>query len=512
MNKEWELLFEDYSSETKLKDIKKKAASSFEKYGVYPNSIQMSGSTVFFITKGRHEKSLVLFGSDEYFSMFDGEEKAVFGFSAKVCRLNNHNCVQMRKLFSYLNPESRGERRFSIGLGDRLGIASPGHIRLINQTDAFPILAQQSVRELNLTGRTFESVLDDACWGVFQEGYMKGFGADADHLKTHEEVRLGLSSGYSMITLDCSEYIDNKYFDMDEDELIVCYEKYPESYRNSVEAEYLNGPIEINRKITIEFSKAELMKTVLVYGPAIDFINSIYHDIIAPSKRNIDFEVSIDETSVPTTPEAHYFIGSELKNRAVKVVNMAPRFCGEFQKGIDYIGNVGDFEKQFIIHEKIAEYFGYRISVHSGSDKFTVFPVIGEHTKLNVHVKTAGTNWLEALRVISEKNPGLFRRIAKFAYENLNEAKKYYHIKANPDTVPDIDGMQDKELHQLLVLEDPRQVLHITYGLVLQEKNEDGSYAFRDEIYQTLHDYEDDYYNKLFRHIGKHLNRLGAIN
>lgn len=158
---------------------------------------------------------------------------------------------------------------------------------------------------------------------------------------------------------------------------------------------------------------------------------------------------------------------------------------------------------------KIAQNFGYKISVHSGSDKFSVFPIIGEKTGGRYHLKTAGTNWLEAVRVITVKDPALYRRMHKFALQKLDEAKKYYHISANPANIPDIEKLKDQELPSLMDKEDSRQVLHITYGLILLAKNPDGSTMFRDEIYSVLNKNENAYYDALQKHIGKHLTQLG---
>ena len=268
---------------------------------------------------------------------------------------------------------------------------------------------------------------------------------------------------------------------------------------------------EIGDEISVRFSKDELMKAILVYRKALDFINLVYKEVITKVPRRIDFEVSIDETSVPTSPEAHYYIAQELKKKKIHVDSMAPRFCGEFQKGIDYIGNLEEFEREFIIHSKIATHFGYRLSIHSGSDKLSVYPIISKYTDLNVHIKTAGTNWLEAVRLIATKNPSLYRKMHKFVCERLYEAKKYYHISAKPENIPNIDTMSDDELPKLMDKDDSRQVLHITYGLLLQEKDQCGDYAFRDEIYKTLREYENVYYEYLQKHIGKHLRELHVI-
>ncbi len=99
------------------------------------------------------------------------------------------------------------------------GFSFTRHLRLIKGLDIFPVLAQQSIRELNLTGRTYEDVLDATSVAVFQEGYTAGFGADGDHLKTPVEVQMALDKGFTMITLGCSEYIHNQVTSLPAEEI-----------------------------------------------------------------------------------------------------------------------------------------------------------------------------------------------------------------------------------------------------------------------------------------------------
>ena len=103
-------------------------------------------------------------------------------------------------------------------------------------------------------------------------------------------------------------------------------------------------------------------------------------EAIAEAKppRGAEIEVSVDETETPTSPAEHLFIGLELQRRGVNAVSVAPRFCGEFEKGIDYKGDLKLFESTLRQHVAIAQCCGpYKISVHSGSDKFKVYPILG---------------------------------------------------------------------------------------------------------------------------------------
>jgi hypothetical protein len=189
---------------------------------------------------------------------------------------------------------------------------------------------------------------------------------------------------------------------------------------------------------------------------------------------------------------------------------MAPRFCGEFQKGIDYIGDLSQFDKEIKIHAVIARHFGYKLSIHSGSDKFSVFPSIGRETRGIFHVKTAGTNWLEAMRAAAVIDPGLYREVHAYALSAFDEARKYYHVTTDLGKIPALDTLADEELPGLFSNNDARQLIHITYGLILNKKNPDGSFSFKDRLYKLWSDHEDVYAEALVKHIGKHLDLLGV--
>jgi tagaturonate epimerase len=479
-------------------------------YNVYPDSIYHYGGTYFFLASIGNIKKLVVYNGGGQFYGFKGTEVSHGNKSAVICDLNNDNCKLIRKIFTFTNPTPHRGVDITLGLGDRLGLASAGHIRLLKGKAVFPVLAQQSIRELNLTGRTYEDVLAAASWAVFQEGYTSGFGADGDHLKNPDEVKMAIDIGFTMITLDCSEHIDNTIASLSKQEIDSRYLQIAEETRHLLESKYLNKEFKLKSGHAIKFSYDEFEKYVLIYLKAIEYTIKIYDQYIKNCGRDIDFEMSIDETLTSTSPEAHYFVASELLAGGVEITSLAPRFCGEFQKGIDYIGDISEFKKEFNIHAEIAKTLGYKISIHSGSDKFSVFPIIGEMTEGKYHLKTAGTNWLEAVRIIAAKNPALYRKLHRFALEKLDEAKKYYHIGANAANIPNIEKLEDCELPGLMDLNDSRQVLHITYGLILLAKNPDGTFIFKDEIYSVLNEYEEDYYTVLYKHIGRHLHELGV--
>ncbi|MDI3548758.1 MAG: tagaturonate epimerase [Halanaerobiales bacterium] len=415
-----------------LKDLKTNGFEYFKKkaskYDIYKNSIQKRDNSLLFISKTKLGKDLIILNQSKIFDKFQGRVINRDGMILKIAPLNHENAEILREEFEFTNPVSFGKEQATFGLGDRLGIATPGHILTIKETEVKPIFAQQSVRELNLTDRTYQDVLDDVTWAVFQEGYTGGYGADGDHLKSAEEVNMALEAGYTMITLDCSEHINNDVNNLSIAEIDKSYDQLPAEETRILEDLYLNKSFQLGSGRKIAFERENFKKIVLIYNGMLKFTRDIYFNQIKSQNRGIDFEVSIDETSTPTTPQAHYFVAAELERAGVDFVSLAPRFCGEFQKGIDYIGSLEQFEDEFKVHAEIADHFGYKLSIHSGSDKFSVYPIIGKYTKGRVHVKTSGTNWLEAMRVVAEYAPGLYREIHSFSLKHFEEATRYYHV------------------------------------------------------------------------------------
>src|SRR5512136_2432401 len=112
----------------------------------------------------------------------------------KICDLSSQNAIFLMELFPFTKPVPLREHKITIGTGDRLGVANPGHIRAVQKYRVRPVLAQQSVRENTQTGRSFEEVVSDAAWAVFQENYQDGYGADGDHLKSLPEIKNALNA------------------------------------------------------------------------------------------------------------------------------------------------------------------------------------------------------------------------------------------------------------------------------------------------------------------------------
>lgn len=483
------------------------------KIDVYPKSLNNFEDNLFFIGKERNYKLLFVASQNlSFLNRFEGEivELDRSSILLKKCFLNTANRKIIQSIFAFTIPQVVGLKN-SFGFGDRLGLANAGHIRSLNGYDFFPILAQQSIRELARTNRKPEMVIDAAVWAVFQEGYKNGFGADADHLKNTDDIDLMLNAGFTMFTIDPSEHVDNNADNYNEQELFKIASNLPwaelkDSFPNA-EKRYANKSFSITENFSMNVSENDFLRAYTKYGKAIAHIKKMY-DYLS-SKRNVDkfeVEVSVDETESVTSPFEHFFFANELNRLNVKFISLAPRFVGDFEKGIDYKGDLELFKSEYVKHLAITKYFGnYKISLHSGSDKFSVYRVIGSLKGAFTHVKTAGTSYLEALKVVADKQPILFKEILNFARSLYETEKKSYHVSADINKVPKSNELKDYQLVELFDSNDVRQVLHVTFGRVLTDKKPNGDFLFKDDILNCLIENEETHYQFLIRHFKKHL-------
>lgn len=381
----------------------------------------------------------------------------------------------------------------SFGFGDRLGLATPGHIAAVRGTKFAPIFAQQSVRENARTGRTPQQVVDDAKRAVDSAHWEAPWGADADHLKTTDDIPPFVEAGYTFFTVDPGEHVDNA---ADADPLSVLQNKVAKFNWDELSALYLDQPVDPPWG---QFDEESLMRSTVKYGNAIRHAASMF-DHLSQLKDAFDFEVSVDETDSPTTPLEHFYIASELTRRGIHFTSLAPRFIGRFEKGVDYIGDLNALDIELEKHAAVTTYFGtYKLSLHSGSDKLSVYPLVVKHWGERVHVKTAGTSYLEALRVLASHEPDLFLKIYSLGRECYEVDKRTYHVSASLEFLPSTSDLP-------LLLNDfhARQVLHVTFGSAIGK--------FGAELKSALIKHEDAYYEGLRAHFEKHLNLLQDKN
>ena len=375
--------------------------------------------------------------------------------------------------------------KYTIGVGDRFGHQAKSQLQACvklakNGIDVIPVW-NKSNREHSFIGSEPQSVFDSAQAAVEALGWERGWHVDADH------INMDTVDKY----LDCSDFFTIDVADSigqapEGDAVKTFVEKHPELV-GSVSIEGIDEPIEITREYVEEVAGK--------YLSAVAEAAKIYRHIES-KKDEFIAEVSMDETDAPQTPPELLIILAALADEGVQLQTIAPKFTGRFNKGVDYVGDLAQFEKEFnddlaVIAHAIAKYGlpeNLKLSVHSGSDKFSIYPIIGNairRTGAGVHVKTAGTTWLEELIGLAEaggEGLALSKEIYANALENVDAMCEPYASVIDIDSakLPAVDEVNDWSGDQYAnalrhVQEHPefnqhfRQLLHIAFKLAAKE-------------------------------------------
>jgi hypothetical protein len=419
--------------------------------------------------------------------------------------LSEQNARAVRKHIPGLDPKPIGLAT-SAGVGDRLGLATPGHVRAFRRhgTGIVPVFAQQSIREMERLHRTPQQVLDDATFGCLQAGWTGQVGADADHLKSTEEIDRCLGAGFTSFTLDPGEHVNEVAAD---DTRAI--EKLPwrelEDDRNAMLRRYAGVRLGYEGGAIVA-DEEQILHAAAKYGEAVAYAVRMYRHLQDNAPYPVEVEISVDETDDPTTLVEHLYIATELKRLGVKWTGFAPRYIGGFEKGIDYIGDPGRFFESLRAHTAIARELGpYKISLHSGSDKFSIYELAAEATDRMVHLKTSGTSYLEAVSVAARFAPDLFRKIYEVSCDAYRGARASYQVSALLERVPEASSIADAKLPRLLDQRDSRQILHVGYGAVLTGEARDGRRQLAAELRELLAHRHEEFEQGLESHLGRHL-------
>ncbi len=409
----------------------------------------------------------------------------------------------------------------SFGFGDRIGLATHGHVEAMRRAGAGiePIFPQQSIREMARTGRSPRKVMDDAMHGARAAGWTGRVGADADHLKTPADVDATAAVGFTFFTIDPSDHVDPHADDYDE---LTLRDNFAHvAAEADWLAQYQGRSILLPTDTTIVLDEEACLRAAVKYGKAINRALALADHIRSVNEaagRDYEIELSVDETEQPTTLAEHYIIADQCVARGMKLVSLAPRYIGDFEKGVDYKGDVADLERSLRDHAAIAELLGpYKLSLHSGSDKLSMYPALARATKGRFHVKTAGTSYLEALRVVAIHDEPLFRRVVDFARGRYAQDKATYHVSATLGSTPpasEIFEAVDLENYYLeRWVEVPagegftkpgRQILHCTFGSTLTDP------MLGPAVRAVLAAHTDTYTEVLADHFVRHLEALRA--
>jgi hypothetical protein len=442
--------------------------------------------------------------------LLEAFEGSVSDFSSGLERLEaeltDANASALRMILPNLAPRPLGLTA-SAGFGDRLGVATPGHARSLQrvladfpQADIAPIFAQQSIREMARTRREPLAVLNDATWGAFEAGWTGPVGADADHLKTTGDIDRCAAHGFTFYTIDPGDHVDDDAATADAAEIQEKLAALPwdglETTQDELLAAYAGRRIEADG-VSLDFDAEGTARAAAKYGAALVHITGLYRHLVSLDIP-FELEVSVDETGTPTTLLEHAFMALELRRLGVQWVSLAPRIVGAFEKGIDYRGDQAELIRYLTEHAALARQLGpYKLSLHSGSDKFSVFGPIAEATAGLFHLKTAGTSYLEALRILAAFEPALFREVLQLSRERFETDRQSYQISSELTDVPAPESLSDAELPGLLEHDPTRQVLHVTFGSVLDQ--------FGPQLQQVLRDRREEYGAGLASHFDLHL-------
>ena len=360
--------------------------------------------------------------------------------------------------------------------------------------------------------------MDDAMNAAAAAGWDGEIGADADHLKTPADVDRTAAVGFTFFTIDPSDYVDQKADDYDEATLL---DKFQSAREHATWFdEYLGKSVTLDTGRNIDLNEEACMRAAVKYGLAIkqalelgDYIKKVHQD----TGKDYEIELSVDETDQPTTLAEHYIIAEQCLKGGMKLVSLAPRFIGHFEKGVDFKGDVEALEVSLADHAAIAQSLGpYKISLHSGSDKISMYAPLSRATKGCFHVKTAGTSYLEALRVVARHESEAFREMVDFSRSRYDVDKATYHVSATLADAPGAADASDEELEReylefwsevpqgLGFTKPGRQILHCTFGSILTHDQ------FGPQVRQILEAHPDTYCEVLDDHFTRHLEALQA--
>ncbi|MDB6034489.1 MAG: hypothetical protein JWM16_4827 [Verrucomicrobiales bacterium] len=317
--------------------------------------------------------------------------------------------------------------RFTFGVGDRFAHQAKAQLAAFQKigekgVEVMPVW-NKSNREHTFIGSEPQSVFDAAQQAVKSQGWTKGWHVDADHIRLETVERFLSCSDF--FTIDVADSIGKA---APPEDVAAFVNRHPE-LTGSLTIKGIDKPLAI--------STEEVTRVASKYLLAVKDAGKIYKHIAGKKGGEGKFiaEVSMDETDAPQTPPELFIILAALGDEGIKAQTVAPKFTGRFNKGVDYVGDLAQFEKEFnddlaVIAHAVSRYglpSNLKLSVHSGSDKFSLYPIIRralQRTGAGLHLKTAGTTWLEELIGLAEaggEGLALAKEIYGYALDHVDE-------------------------------------------------------------------------------------------
>ncbi|MBI9072348.1 MAG: hypothetical protein JEY94_12165 [Melioribacteraceae bacterium] len=406
--------------------------------------------------------------------------------------------------------------KYSFGVGDRFNCQAEAQLKAIIEAknkfgcDITPVW-NKSYREHTTIGSKPMDTRIAVDKAVNKLGWSYSYFVDADHVNA--KIIDQFIGSCDFFTIDVADYIGAPI----EDAELQSFLEFNSKYIGNLVIPGIKEVYNITEEMLCNIAKKYL--TAVIHA-------SKLYKIIKENKKDDSYviEVSMDETEESQTPIEMFFILSGLSMEGVPVNTIAPKFNGRFNKGVNYVGDLNKFEKEFdedilVLKYAIAEFGfpdGLKLSVHSGSDKFDIYPIMNKLIKkhdIGLHVKTAGTTWLEEVIGLSQQGgDGL-----KFAQEVYSSAReRFFELTSPYSTVIDIDETKlptvsevnlwtsekfSKTLEHNLGCEDYnvhfRQLIHVAYKIAAENGSDyiDLLLKYKKEVGSNVA------YNILERHI-----------
>src|SRR5699024_8145425 len=290
--------------------------------------------------------------------------------------LSEINAAALRAQFTQLQPALIGRNGVSVGTGDRLGLATPGHIRAFRDQGegVVPVFAQQSIREMDRLGRSAQAVMDDATFGAAAAGWNGPMGADCDHVKTTQGIDRGVAAGFTMFTLDPGDHVVDVRAGITADQVAQLPWDELEDDLDSLRRRYVGTVLELEGE-QVRVTDDALLAAAVKYARCLVHTRRLYEHLHAIARYHVEVEIAVDETVFETTYVEHFYLAGELRRLGMDWVGFAPRYVDGFEKGVEFLGDQDELCRNLRSHHAIAEQWGgYKISLHSGSDKFSIYP------------------------------------------------------------------------------------------------------------------------------------------
>ncbi|MBR3936523.1 MAG: hypothetical protein IKJ66_01135 [Bacteroidaceae bacterium] len=381
--------------------------------------------------------------------------------------------------------------KYSFGIGDRFSHEGKAQLSaLIEGAGKFPFefvpVWNKSNREHQIIGTEPSDTRREADEAVKALGYGKSYFVDADHINMSNVDRFVDSSDF--FTIDVADYIGKPADATSTAEFV----KNNMKYSGTLRIPGIEEPFSVDRNL-LEILAGKYLFATQEAG-------RIYRHIAdRKGADNFVTEVSMDEVDAPQTPIEIFFILSALAQEGIPAQTIAPKFTGRFNKGVEYVGDTAQFEKEFredllVIDYAVKEFGlpqGLKLSIHSGSDKFSIYPIMGRLIRLydkGIHIKTAGTTWLEeniGLALADAKALELAKKIAISALGRMEELCIPYAtvIDINPSNLPTAEQIAswsgDQYARALrhnqqdpLYNPDFRQLVHVSYKIAAEMSSE----------------------------------------